>query len=76
MRRLVCLLALAVSSLVAQKLDPIHWALGPIPAAKAGAEFKIPVRAKLDAGWHLYSLTTPPLLNPPKFKLLKRPRLK
>jgi len=71
MRRVVILVALSVLSLAAQKLDPIHWALGPFPGGKAGSEFKIPVRAKLDAHWHLYSLTTPPPPKPTKLQALE-----
>jgi thiol:disulfide interchange protein len=63
MKHSALLLLLAVLPLEAQKLDPIQWALGAFPAAKAGEEVKIPVRAKMGEKWHLYSLTTPP---PPK----------
>jgi thiol:disulfide interchange protein DsbD len=71
MRRVVLLLALSLLSLSAQKLDPIHWALGPIPETKAGSEFKVPVRAVLDEHWHLYSLTTPPPPKPTKIQALE-----
>lgn len=71
MRRFVLLFALSVVGCAAQKLDPIHWALGPFPEAKAGTEFKIPVRARLDAHWHLYSLTTPPPPKPTKMQALE-----
>jgi thiol:disulfide interchange protein DsbD len=59
MSRLACVLLFAFAQLFAQRLDPIQWALGPFPAAKAGEEIKIPVRARMDQHWHLYSLTTP-----------------
>ncbi|MBM3759459.1 MAG: DUF255 domain-containing protein [Acidobacteria bacterium] len=71
MLRAVMLVLLATASLFAQKLDPIHWALGPIPETKAGAECKIPVRAKLDEHWHLYSLTTPPPPRPTKIQAVE-----
>lgn len=71
MRRLVLLFALSLLSLSAQKLDPIQWALGPFPETKAGTEFKIPVRAKLEEHWHLYSLTTPPPPKPTKIQALE-----
>ena len=71
MRRFVFLLAVSVLSCAAQKLDPIHWALGAFPEAKAGTEFKIPVRANLDEHWHLYSLTTPPPPKPTKMQALE-----
>lgn len=63
MYRIVLAVALGALSLLGQRLDPIQWALGPFGEAKAGTEFQIPVRARLDTHWHLYSLTTPP---PPK----------
>lgn len=71
MRRVVLFALLSSLSLSAQKLDPIQWALGPFPAAKAGAEIKIPVRAKLDEHWHLYSLTTPPPPKPTKIQAVE-----
>lgn len=71
MLRAVMLVLLATASLFAQKLDPVHWALGPILETKAGAEFKIPVRAKLDEHWHLYSLTTPPPPRPTKIQAVE-----
>ena len=67
---LVLLVLVAATTLSAQRLDPIHWALGPFPAAKAGSEITIPVRVTMDAGWHLYSLTTP---RPPKPTTIKAP---
>jgi thiol:disulfide interchange protein len=71
MRRLALLAVLTALSVPAQKLDPIQWALGAFPEAKAGSEFKIPVRARLDAHWHLYSLTTPPPPKPTQIKALE-----
>ncbi len=68
--RLSFAILLLAPLLPAQKLDPIKWALGPFPAAKAGEEIKIPVRAKLDEHWHLYSLTTP---RPPIATSVKAP---
>lgn len=66
----IFLLLFCALLLPAQKLDPIQWALGPFPAAKSGEEIKIPVRAKLDEHWHLYSLTTP---RPPIATSVKAP---
>ncbi|MDX2266692.1 MAG: cytochrome c biogenesis protein CcdA [Bryobacter sp.] len=59
MGRLALGLLLVAAAALPQRLDPIQWALGPFPAAKAGEEIKIPVRARMDSHWHLYSLTTP-----------------
>lgn len=70
MGRLASALLACAFLLPAQKLDPIQWALGPFPAAKAGEEIKVPVRAKLAEHWHLYSLTTP---RPPIATSVKAP---
>lgn len=71
MRRVLLSFVLAALALPAQKLDPIQWALGPFPEAKAGAEVKIPVRARIDEHWHLYSLTTPPPPKPTKVQAVE-----
>jgi thiol:disulfide interchange protein DsbD len=44
----------------AQKLDPAKWSLELQPAsAPPGSTIFARLQAKLDRGWHLYSLTTP-----------------
>ena len=45
---------------LAQRLDPIQWTLES-PAAKvpAGSTISLHLKAKMEEGWHLYSLTTP-----------------
>jgi thiol:disulfide interchange protein DsbD len=52
---------LMAGSLDAQRLDPVQWTLST-EAAKAppGATIPLKLTAKLEEGWHLYSLTTPP----------------
>jgi thiol:disulfide interchange protein DsbD len=41
--------------------DPIKWSLGKPPASvKPGQTFKIELTARIEAGWHLYSLTQGP----------------
>ena len=54
----VCCLAMMAS---AQNLNPINLTakLDPNPV-KAGQSAKVVVTAKIDPGWHLYSLTQPP----------------
>src|SRR5579883_3150685 len=50
-----------LSSVSAARLDPVQWQLSADPArAPAGATVALRLTAKLDPGWHLYSLTTPP----------------
>jgi thiol:disulfide interchange protein len=43
-----------------QKLDPIQWAItSDAKAAPAGSKVLLQLTARIDSGWHLYSLTTP-----------------
>jgi thiol:disulfide interchange protein DsbD len=43
-----------------QRLDPVHWILSSsAEQAPPGAAIPLQLTAKLDPGWHLYSLTTP-----------------
>jgi thiol:disulfide interchange protein DsbD len=59
MRQLGILLVTA-GCLLAQKLDPIQWSLSSDTAkAPPGSTVTLKLTAKLDEGWHLYSLTTP-----------------
>ncbi len=49
------------ASLQAQRLDPVQWTLTSESAkAPPGASIPLKLTAKLEEGWHLYSLTTPP----------------
>ena len=59
MRRILLSLMVAVA-LHGQRLDPVQWALTS-DTAKAPPVSTVGLRltAKIDAGWHLYSLTTP-----------------
>ncbi len=58
--RLVIALVAGTAWLPAQRLDPIHWSLAVEPSAAApGAKVLARFEARMDAGWHLYSLTTP-----------------
>ena len=61
LRRLSVLLLLAASSGFAQKYNPVTWSLRlDPPAAPPGSKILAHLDAKIEAGWHLYSLTTPP----------------
>ncbi len=52
---------LLASTLIAQKLDPVQWTLtSDVAKAPAGSTVPLKLTAKLEPGWHLYSLTTPP----------------
>ncbi len=57
-------IALVVSALApcahSQQLNPVQWTLEPGSLwAAAGGEVTFRLTAKMDPGWHLYSLTTP-----------------
>ena len=52
--------ALAASAARGQKLDPVQWTLSSgAGQAPAGSTISLHLTAKIDEGWHLYSLTTP-----------------
>jgi thiol:disulfide interchange protein DsbD len=58
--RLASLLLLCASVVPAQILDPVHWSLSSdTTKAPPGATVALKLTAKLDPGWHLYSLTQP-----------------
>jgi thiol:disulfide interchange protein len=64
MRLVLLLVALAVVALAppacGQKLNPIQWTLEPESMrAASGGEVLLRLTAKMDPGWHLYSLATP-----------------
>src|SRR5438445_5571063 len=50
---------LAARSALAEKLDPAKWPLDLPPAAAPGTTVTARLEAKIEPGWHLYSLTTP-----------------
>ena len=51
---------LLLGSGLAQRLDPVQWALSVEPAsAPPRAAVLARLTARIDAGWHLYSLSTP-----------------
>jgi thiol:disulfide interchange protein len=61
MRRLLALIGLLLlAGLVsAQRLDPVKWSLVLEPtAAPAGGKVLARLHAKMDPGWHVYSLST------------------
>src|SRR5947209_14510697 len=63
MRRLGLLLTAGfglLTPLCGQRIDPVHWTLtSDVGQAPPGATVALRLTAKLDDGWHLYSLTTP-----------------
>src|SRR5438067_2774530 len=60
MSRIFFIALLAAANLAAQKLDPVQWTLTTDAAkARPGSTVPLKLTAKIDPGWHLYSLTTP-----------------
>jgi thiol:disulfide interchange protein DsbD len=56
--RILCLTLLALLALPAWAQDPVKWSARLDPAdARAGEGARVIVAAKIDAPWHLYSLT-------------------
>jgi thiol:disulfide interchange protein DsbD len=75
MKRLLWVLLVPV--LHAQKLDPVQWTLSSqTEKVPAGANVALKLTAKLEEGWHLYSLTTPPGgPNPTTITLAENPAI-
>lgn len=60
LRRTFLVFAVLLAPLAAQRLEPIHWSLELEPrAVRPGGRLLGRVTARMDPGWHLYSLTTP-----------------
>ena len=56
----MALLAATLPLAFSQKLDPVQWELGvDSKASRAGSKVLLRLTARIDSGWHLYSLTTP-----------------
>jgi thiol:disulfide interchange protein len=73
--RFSVLLLLAASSILAQKYNPVTWSLRLVPpSAQPGSKVLARLEGKIEAGWHLYSLTTPPGgPNPTTIRLADNP---
>jgi thiol:disulfide interchange protein len=71
----VCAASLAFGQNVApQRLDPVQWSMtSAAEVAKAGATVPLRLTAKIEPGWHLYSLTIPKDLYPTKLSLVDNP---
>jgi thiol:disulfide interchange protein DsbD len=66
----VCVMAVAS----AQKLDPVQWSMtSSAEVAQAGSTVPLKLTAKIEPGWHLYSLTIPKELYPTKITLAENP---
>src|SRR5438105_3744854 len=70
-----CMASVALGQNVApQRLDPVQWSMtSTAEVAKAGAAVPLRLTAKIEPGWHLYSLTIPKDLYPTKLTLVDNP---
>jgi len=67
----VCCAAVAPAQ---TRLDPVQWSMtSAAEVAKAGATVPLRLTAKIEPGWHLYSLTIPKNLLPTKITLTDNP---
>lgn len=74
MRRLLAAAFLAAVSLSAAVEDPVQWTLTlDSKSAPPGSHVLARLSAKVDPGWHVYSLTTPPGPIPTSAKILDNP---
>ena len=69
--RVTCLAACISAGAFAQtRLDPVKWSMtSTAEVAKAGSTIPLRLTAKIEPGWHLYSLTIPKQLLPTKITL-------
>ena len=58
--RLLLVTFLSAYALPAITLNPVKWSLSAEPAAVDGGDVLLKLHAEIAAGFHLYSLTTPP----------------
>jgi thiol:disulfide interchange protein DsbD len=66
----VCVAAVAC----AQRLDPVQWSMtSSAEVAQAGSTVPLKLTAKIEPGWHLYSLTIPKDLLPTTIKVTDNP---
>jgi thiol:disulfide interchange protein DsbD len=62
------------ASVMAQRLDPVHWSLSvDPPTARPGGKALARLTARIDPGWHLYSLSTPQGPLPTTISVLANP---
>ncbi|MGD0435059.1 MAG: cytochrome c biogenesis protein CcdA [Bryobacteraceae bacterium] len=74
MRRLLAAAFIAAVSLSAAVEDPVQWTLTlDSKSAPPGSHVLARLSAKVDPGWHVYSLTTPPGPIPTSAKILDNP---
>jgi thiol:disulfide interchange protein DsbD len=63
MKKIYCisLMLILSAAVVCAQESPVEWtAKGPDKAQRAGEKVSVELSAKIDSGWHLYSITQPP----------------
>src|SRR3954470_17394236 len=69
-RLAACISAMGIAQDTAPRLDPVQWSMASTgEVAKPGATVPLRLTAKIEPGWHLYSLTIPKNLLPTKITL-------
>jgi len=73
----IAALAACVSAVAfAQRPDPVQWSMtSSAEVARAGSTVPLRLTAKIQPGWHLYSLTIPKHLLPTKLTLADHPAI-
>src|SRR5258708_2715548 len=67
--RIAALVILASAVCFAAPLNPVEWTLtSDALKAAPGSIVALRMTAKIDAGWHIYSVTTPPPTIPVQIK--------
>ena len=67
---------LAAAGFAQQRLDPVQWSMTSVAeAVPPGATVPLRLSAKIEPGWHLYSLTLPKQLYPTRMKMSDNPAL-
>ncbi len=67
---------LAAAGFAQQRLDPVQWSMTSVAeAVPPGATVPLRLTAKIDPGWHLYSLTIPKQLYPTRMTLADNPAI-
>ncbi len=70
----LCLLAIFAAGLAPGQTSHVNWTLEFSPAAaKPGTNVTAKLTAKIDPGWHLYSISTPPPPIPTTISLAANP---
>ena len=66
-----CVCAVGFAQNAPPRLDPVQWSMtSAAEVAKPGATVPLHLTAKIEPGWHLYSLTIPKDLYPTKLTLV------